>query len=105
MVHMLNIRCFNPSCREIFQGNKRSKFCSLDCKKHYFNFPFEEHTLAQKKKILKSKITSCQICGLENKNVLEVDHKIPSYKGGTDNFNNLQIICSNCHTLKHKLED
>ena len=30
----------------------------------------------------------------------EVDHKVPLYKGGDNNVNNLQALCRNCHGKK-----
>ena len=30
----------------------------------------------------------------------EVDHINPLYKGGTNDFNNLQALCRNCHGKK-----
>ena len=42
----------------------------------------------------------CNMC----KNMLdasyEVDHKVPLYKGGDNNVNNLQALCRNCHGKK-----
>ena len=30
----------------------------------------------------------------------EVDHKIPLYKGGNNQINNLEALCRNCHGMK-----
>lgn len=30
----------------------------------------------------------------------EIDHKIPLYKGGNNDINNLQALCRNCHGKK-----
>ena len=32
--------------------------------------------------------------------VFEVDHVIPSSKGGTDHLDNLQLLCSSCNRIK-----
>ena len=40
----------------------------------------------------------CMIC--LRKPSTQVDHKIPICKGGTDERDNLQGICSECHELK-----
>lgn len=34
----------------------------------------------------------------------EVDHVTPKSRGGTDELNNLQSICSDCHKLKTQAE-
>lgn len=31
---------------------------------------------------------------------MHVDHKVPKNKGGQDNIENLQILCSGCNSLK-----
>jgi RNA-directed DNA polymerase len=36
--------------------------------------------------------------------IIEVDHIIPKYKGGKDNYNNLQLLHAYCHKSKTKLD-
>jgi 5-methylcytosine-specific restriction endonuclease McrA len=40
----------------------------------------------------------CKICG--RKPSEQVDHKVPICKGGTDQRDNLQGICDECHDIK-----
>ena len=43
----------------------------------------------------------CELCGVTK--ALEIHHRIPISKGGTDDKSNLQILCKNCHySLHHK---
>lgn len=47
---------------------------------------------------------TCQICGLKDKDVMEVDHKIPQ-KLRPDlkkEISNLWTLCANCHRRKTK---
>ncbi len=45
---------------------------------------------------------TCVECGAtkENGATLHVDHKIPVSKGGTDELDNLQTLCSKCNLNK-----
>lgn len=50
---------------------------------------------------------TCQICGATVKDgaKLEIDHIKPVSKGGTDNENNLQVLCQQCNREKHNRDD
>lgn len=40
----------------------------------------------------------CQLCGRESSN-LEIDHIHPISEGGSDDLNNLRVLCRSCHIL------
>ena len=50
---------------------------------------------------------TCQICGATVKDgaKLEIDHIIPHSKGGTNDENNLQVLCQQCNREKHNRSD
>ena len=50
---------------------------------------------------------TCQICGATVKDgaKLEIDHIIPQSKGGTNDENNLQVLCKQCNCEKHNRSD
>lgn len=50
---------------------------------------------------------TCQICGATVKDgaKLEIDHVIPFSKGGTNDENNLQVLCQQCNREKYNRED
>ena len=50
---------------------------------------------------------TCQICGATVKDgaKLEIDHIKPFSKGGTDDENNLQVLCQQCNREKHNRTD
>ena len=50
---------------------------------------------------------TCQICGATVKDgaKLEIDHIKPVSKGGTNNENNLQVLCQQCNREKHNRDD
>jgi hypothetical protein len=60
-------------------------------------------------RIIREKGFKEPICFFCNRNIkqlglnqtLEIDHIIPIVKGGEDEINNINILCSCCHKLKH----
>ena len=57
--------------------------------------------LGLRTKILKRDRHTCQACGVRAPEVeVEVDHKIPVSKGGTDNESNLVTLCRDCNRGK-----
>jgi len=62
-------------------------------------------TLLQRQRILRRDKFTCQLCGAKGPGaggnaVLEVDHKLPLSRGGTDNDSNLQTLCFECNRGK-----
>ena len=43
----------------------------------------------------------CEKCGNSNYNILQVHHIIHKSKGGTDELDNLSLLCPNCHMTEH----
>ena len=52
------------------------------------------------RRILLKQHKCCEKCGRTIG--LEVHHKIPIIEGGTDNIDNLQVLCGICHNEVHK---
>lgn len=52
------------------------------------------------RRILLKQHKGCEKCGRTID--LEVHHKIPVIEGGTDELDNLQVLCSICHNEAHK---
>lgn len=50
---------------------------------------------------------TCQICGATVKDgaKLEIDHIVPFSKGGSNDENNLQVLCQQCNREKHNRTD
>ena len=53
-----------------------------------------------KKRLAKENGASCNACGLENYENLEIDHIVPKSKGGQDTYKNYQLLCGNCNKTK-----
>lgn len=59
----------------------------------------EQATL--RKQILKL-VNKCEICGDSTKEILQVHHIVPVKQGGTNNADNLIVLCPNCHYKAHR---
>ena len=63
------------------------------------------HVTESKKKIVAANQKwRCKHCQILLEATYEIDHIQPIYKGGNNNFENLQALCRNCHGKK-TLED
>lgn len=56
-------------------------------------------------KIRERELSDSPICAIcYSKGIItlgkQVDHKLPLFKGGTDDPDNLQVLCEPCHTTK-----
>ena len=62
---------------------------------------------ASKAKLLKKQKGKCNHCGIYFKDgdLLEIDHIIPTSKGGEDKYTNLQLLHRHCHDEKSKYDD
>lgn len=43
----------------------------------------------------------CEKCGNNNAAILQIDHIVPMSEGGSNEADNWQVLCPNCHTEKH----
>ena len=55
---------------------------------------------AMKKMVASSQKWTCKDCNQILDFTYEIDHIKPLYKGGTNEMNNLQALCRNCHGKK-----
>ena len=53
-----------------------------------------------KKVVAANQKWTCNMCYKMLDASYEIDHTVPLYKGGTNNVENLQALCRNCHGLK-----
>lgn len=72
-----------------------------DDEAYYNNTGFGKNTVL-KKILIDERGPYCESCGEEAK--LQVDHIIPLSKGGTNDLDNLQLLCYECHLKKHNYE-
>ena len=101
----------------IYCGNELPKrkrtYCSVECKLHSRCAIQDLQVSSLRRYIHKWFDFECQDCGLQFKiktpsGVLlplywgEVHHIIPLKYGGRDSFENLILLCNNCHKQRHR---
>ena len=57
-------------------------------------------TESKKKYVASNQSWTCKHCNNMLDATYEIDHITPIYKGGSNNLNNLQALCRNCHGKK-----
>jgi len=113
--------CFGKSCRKevkclvcenMILGGRHSKTCSRACaNKNRTGVKYKKLGAPRKDKAKTSKILrqrlielrgpKCEECPYDNLNVLQPHHIIERCNGGTDDIENLKLLCPNCHCTKH----
>jgi RNA-directed DNA polymerase len=72
----------------------------------YWAQRLKDHPLTQSRvgKLLHSQQGHCPWCGLyfRDGDLLEIDHIIPHYAGGRDEWHNLQLLHRHCHDQRHR---
>lgn len=96
-----------PVCATPFFS--RSSTCSVGCantlrsKSGATNPTLGNASLLKKLQFSKHTDTwVCEECGYDNFFALELHHVIHRAHGGSDDFDNLQLLCPNCHVTHHR---
>jgi hypothetical protein len=113
--------CYGKSCRrpvpcvicgtEIL-GSRHAKTCSRACaNKHRAGIKYRQPKRVSKDKVRESRALKkrlvlnrggcCQRCGYSNIDILVVHHIIRRSDGGTDDLDNLELVCPTCHAEIH----
>ena len=96
-------------CGENFRGKSR-KFCSRLCSNKsrtgskYTRESFRNRAaLYQKLKfaLIELRGAKCEKCDYSKVKILVIHHKIERSKGGSNDYENLEVLCPNCHAEHH----
>ena len=75
----------------------------------YWSFRLQKHMglSRQMQSLLRKQKGLCALCELplSTTDILEVDHKVPKFKGGTNSYENLQVLHGHCHDIKHSADE
>ena len=102
-----DIICF---CGNIVDKTRRAKYCSKLCaNKAITLFPRKPRAKSNGKYALKNfrvhlineRGGKCNRCSFDVSAILEIHHIVEQCNGGTDDPENLEILCPNCHALHH----
>ncbi len=112
--------CFGESCRKevpcvvcgkLILSGLHKKTCSRGCANtHRAGITYSGRALqdkvksqrALKNRLLESRGTSCERCGYDKFEILQIHHKNRNREN--NDLGNLELICPNCHYEEHYLE-
>lgn len=99
-------------CGVAVPTKKRAKTCSRTCaNKSRIGAKYNQgrpHDIVHKSVKLRQTLISergqkCNRCPFDFAEILHVHHVIERCNGGTDDHDNLELLCPNCHTMHHYL--
>lgn len=87
--------------------NKDAKYCSVKCRAiantgdNHFRWAGGSW-LSIRKQVLVLQDYTCQVCGLKDTEIMQVNHKLPKskYPELAKCLDNLETLCPNCHARK-----
>jgi hypothetical protein len=98
-------------CGTEYRSGLHKKTCSKACANklkigsHYNSGrPIKDVVKTQqalKNRLITLRGCNCEKCGCTKTSILNVHHKIRKVDGGSDDLDNLQLICPNCHAEIH----
>ncbi len=98
-------------CGKPILASANKKTCSRGCAnkhragiKYKINRPRDKvkHYKSIKIRLLKMRGKNCERCGFGKYEILQIHHKDKNKTN--NNFDNLELICPNCHSEEHYLE-
>lgn len=116
-------KCYGISCRKeipclvcgtlILAGLNKST-CSKECADKRLNDPNRTYSKGRKistsnvmssrlsrKRFVEKRGNKCELCGYDKAPVLNIHHKLEKCNGGSDEEDNLIVLCRNCHGEIH----
>lgn len=101
-----------PVCGVEVLTRKNSLTCSRKCSNihrtgtsYKIGRPRDKATTIRtiKNQLIAERGSCCNRCGFDDIRILQIHHIIEQCNGGSDDPENLEVLCPNCHTLHHYL--
>lgn len=97
-------------CPKQYKKSLNKRTCSKKCSNSlrlgskYNGRPLKDkvqNNRALKKRLVELRGSKCERCPYSNVKILNVHHKIRRADGGSNDYDNLELICPNCHAEEH----
>lgn len=92
-------------CDNVVDRNKRAKYCSKICAnaaiRRFPRKPRSDKPRNWRYLLIVGRGGKCNRCPTDYVAVLEVHHIIERCNGGTDEEENLEVLCPTCHAIHH----
>ena len=100
--------CREPGCHRTTEG----AYCGLHVRPHTERAPrpspasrgYDREWQERRLEVLARDRYRCQQCNARVTRSAPVDHIVPKRAGGSDDHDNLQTLCINCHSRKTRKE-
>ena len=105
-------KCGKEFHRKSKKKNYTPKYCSVACSNKgragtydYGSYENKRNRVYKQRslrlKLAHQRGAKCESCGIDNFYLLDIHHVIPQSQGGTDDLDNLKLLCKNCHAIEH----
>ena len=92
-----------PSCNKTFiSKGAGNRYCSYECQRHHrrAKLPSTKQWKVLSEYVYERDMYKCVSCK-DDKGSYHVHHKLPLSLGGTNEYDNLELLCERCHGERH----
>ncbi|XP_049850434.1 uncharacterized protein LOC126322603 [Schistocerca gregaria] len=104
--HLVHLQSMSAFLKNFAKRSRFTLFYDILTQLQWKSNPLKKRTLSpmSKKYVASLQTWKCAHCQEPLPSRFEVDHLIPWSEGGTDDLDNLQALCPNCHAHKTELD-
>lgn len=94
-----------PICGNVVIKLRRAKYCNKTCANEAIRRlprkPRSNKLRHWRRALILKRGSKCNRCPIDYVAILEVHHIIEKCNGGSDDEDNLEVLCPTCHTIHH----